>query len=88
MIGFLGNKKIKYNKTRADNNGRIIALEAEIDDEIFLLINLYNPNTEGEQVKTLCELERMLDIFSLDSCKNMFLLETLTVFLTQKKFWW
>ena len=88
MIGFLGNKKIKYNKTRTDNNGRIIVLEAEIDDEIFLLINLYNPNTEGEQVKTLCELERMLDIFSLDSCKSIFLLETLTVFLTQKKFWW
>ena len=71
MIGFLRNKKIKYNKIRTDNNGRIIVLEAEIDDEIFLLINLYNPNTEAEQVKTLCELERMLDIFSLDSYKNI-----------------
>ena len=70
MIGFLGNKKIKYNKIRTDSNGRIIVLEAEIDDEIFLLINLYNPNTEAEQVKTLCELERMLDIFSLD-CVNI-----------------
>ena len=71
MIGFLGNKRIKYNKIRTDNNGRIIVLGAEIDDEIFLLINLYNPNTEAEQVKTLCELERMLDTFSLDSCKNI-----------------
>ena len=53
MIGFLGNKKIKYNKIRTDSNGRIIVLEAEIDDEIFLLINLYNPNTEAEQAKTL-----------------------------------
>ena len=57
---FLGNKKIKYNKIRTDNNGRIIVLEAEIDDEIFVLINLYNPNTDAEQVKTLCELERMV----------------------------
>ena len=71
MIGFLGNKKTKYNKIRTDNNGRIIVLGAEIDDEIFLLINLYNPNTEAEQVKMLCELERMLDTFSLDSCKNI-----------------
>ena len=71
MIGSLGNKKINCNKIRTDNNGRIIVLEAEIDDEIFLLINLYNPNTEAEQVKTLCELERMLDIFSLDSYKNI-----------------
>ena len=71
MIGSLGNKKINCNKIRMDNNGRIIVLEAEIDDKIFFLINLYNPNTEAEQVKTLCELERMLDIFSLDSYKNI-----------------
>ena len=35
------------------------------------MINLYNPNTEAAQVKTLCELEQMLDIFSLDFCKNI-----------------
>ena len=81
MIGFLRNKKIKYNKIRTDNNGRIIVLEAEIDDEIFLLINLYNPNTEAEQVKTLCELEQMLDVFSLDSYKNiLFAADFITVF--------
>ena len=81
MIGFLGNKKIKYNKIRTDNNGRIIVLEAEIDDEISLLINLYNPNTEAEQVKTLCELEQMLDVFSLDSYKNiLFAGDFITVF--------
>ena len=73
MIGFLGNKKIKYNKIRTDNNGRIIVLEAEIDDEIFFLINLYDPNTEAEQFETLFELEQMLDIFSLDSSKNILL---------------
>ena len=43
-----------------------------IDDEIFLSINLYNPNTEAEQVKNFCELQQMLDIFSLDSYKNSF----------------
>ena len=80
MIGFLGNKKIKCNKIRTDNNSRIIVLEPEIDDEIFLLTNLYNPITEAEQVKTLCDLEQMLDIFSLDSYKNgFFSLETLIV---------
>ena len=54
MIGFLGNKKIQYNKIRTDNNGIIAVLETEIDE--FLLLNLYNPNTEVEKVKTLCEL--------------------------------
>ena len=72
MIDFLGNKKIKCNKIRTDNNGRNIVLEAEIDYGIFLLINLYNPNNEAEQVKILCELDQMLDIFSLDSYKKAF----------------
>ena len=34
MIDFPGNKYIKCNKMRMDNNGRIITLEVEIDDEI------------------------------------------------------
>ena len=67
MIGFFGNRKVKCNKIGTDNNGRIIVLEAEIDDEIFSLINLDNPNTEAEQVKTLSGHEQMLDIFSFDS---------------------
>ena len=72
MIGFFGNRKVKCNKIGTDNNGRIIVLEAEIDDEIFSLINLYNPNTEAEQVKTLYGHEQMLDIFSFDSYENVF----------------
>ena len=83
MTGFLGNKKIRYNKIRTDNNGRIIVLEAEIDDEIFFLINLYNPNPEAEQVKTFCEFEQMLDIFYLDSCKNILFAGYFNCFLTQ-----
>ena len=76
-------KKTKCNKIRLDNNDRIIVLEAKIDDEIFLLINLYNSNTEAEQVKALCEVEQMLDKFSLDSYKNAFLAEDFNCFLTQ-----
>ena len=67
-----------------DNNGRVIVLEAEIDGEIFLLINLYSPNTEAEQVKSPCELEQMLDIFSLDSYKKSFFAGDFNcLFLTQ-----
>ena len=44
MIGVL--QGLKY--TTEINYRRIIVLEVEIDDEIFSLINLYNPNTEAE----------------------------------------
>ena len=43
-------KNNEYVKIRTGNNGRIIVLAAEIDSEIFLLINLYNPSSEAEQV--------------------------------------
>ena len=42
----------------SDNNGRILVLQAQIYDEIFLLISLYN--TEPEQIETLSELETIL----------------------------
>ena len=51
MIDFLGNKRINCKKIRTDSNGRILVLEVKIDDEIFILINPYNPNTEAVQVK-------------------------------------
>ena len=51
--------------------------------KLFFLINLYNPNPEAEQVKTFCEFERMLDIFYLDSCKNILFAGDFNCFLTQ-----
>ena len=34
-----------------DNDGRVLILEATIDGSDYLLINLYNANTEKEQLK-------------------------------------
>ena len=49
MIGYLGRNKIKVNRTRNDNQGRILIVNADIDEETFVLIfNLYNANTETE----------------------------------------
>ena len=36
-----------------DNKGCILILNPTIDAKNFLLINLYNPNTENEQVEVL-----------------------------------
>ena len=83
IIFFLRNKNLKCRKRSTDTNGRIIIMEAHIDDEIFVLINLYSSNTEKEQMKTLCELDQLLGKSSLDSYKKDILLKTLIYFLTQ-----
>ena len=46
MIGYLDSNKIKVNKIKNDNQGRILIVDADIDEETFVLINLYNANTE------------------------------------------
>ena len=43
-----------------DENGRILILEAMIDDCVVILINLYNPKTKKEQVSTWQNLNLML----------------------------
>ena len=45
MIGYLGSNKIKVNRIKNYNQGRILIVDADIDEETFVLINLYNANT-------------------------------------------
>ena len=40
-----------------------LILEAMIDDSVFILINVYNPNTEKEQVSTWEKMNLMLETF-------------------------
>ena len=53
LICFIGSKKLFIRNKLSDNGGRILILDVNIDDENFISVNLYNPNTEAEQLKTL-----------------------------------
>ena len=48
-IGYTGKRALKK---KSDENGCFLILEAMIDDHVFILINLSNPNTEKEQDST------------------------------------
>ena len=73
MIGYLGSNKIKVNKIKNDNQGRVLIVDADIDEETFVLINLYKKDTETEQIKTIYELDQLLGDFCLDSNKKIIL---------------
>ena len=45
---------------RSDENGRILIIEAKINNN-FIVINIYNSNTEYQQFKTFSILQSMLD---------------------------
>ena len=45
-----------------------------------MLVNLYNVNTEVEQLKTLCDLYLLLDDFLPDDSKNIVIVGDLNLF--------
>ena len=56
LICFIGSKRLFIRNKLPDKDDPILNLDIDIDDENFILINLYNPNTEAEQLKTLSKL--------------------------------
>ena len=63
MIGFLGSKKFQLSKINKDDHGRILIVDANIDDQNFV----------SEQINTICELNKLLDDCYLDSTKKVVL---------------
>ena len=60
LICFIGSKKLFIKSKLSVNYGRILILDVDIDDKDLILINLYNPNTKVEQLKTLSKLTEIL----------------------------
>ena len=55
-------------------------MDADIDEDTLVLVNLYNANTETEQIKTIYEIDQLLGDFCLDSNKKMVLAGNLSLF--------
>ena len=53
------------NNQKTDNDGRILILGVTINDVKFVLINLYNANTEREQVSVLNNLSSLSENFNV-----------------------
>ena len=71
LICFIGSKRLFIRNKLSDNDGRILILDVDFDDENFMLINLCNPNTEAEQLKTLSKLKEMLTKLHLTQNDNI-----------------
>ena len=53
LIAYLGSKSFVVKNKRNDDTGRILILDVSIDDTDYILVNIYNANTENEQIKVL-----------------------------------
>ena len=51
LITFLGKHEICVDSQITDKHGRILILAVTIDGSEYILVNIYNANTETEQLK-------------------------------------
>ena len=59
-IGYVASKSFTLANQTADKNGCLLLIDAIVDDVKFVLINIYNYNTESQQLLTLTELHKIL----------------------------
>ena len=61
QTGFCRKNSFDLIHQKSDENGRILIIEAKINGDNFIVINIYNSNTESEQLKTFSIFQIMLD---------------------------
>ena len=71
LICFIGPKKFFISNKLSNNDRRVLIFEVDIDDENLFLINLYNLNTEVEQLKTFSKLTEILTKLHLTPNNNI-----------------
>ena len=84
LVGFYGNINYSVKKSLSDNSGRILVLDVATDGTQYLLISLYNGNTEPEQSKILESLSKVLKDFQNIYEKRIIFCRILYLFFGQK----
>ena len=84
MIGYFGKKNLLVYKTCKNNNGRILIIQAKVKTETFILLSLYNSNSETEQLQTLSYVDLLLFDFSLVDTKTIVSTGNFNLFFIQK----
>ena len=70
LIAYFGTEKSTVKKQQTDHSGRILILDVSINDSEYILINLYNANTEKEQIEVLSNLFALLKTFDINPNKH------------------
>ena len=65
LIDYFGTEKFTVKKQQADHSGRILILNVSINVSEYILINLYNANTEKEKTEVLRNLFALLKTFDI-----------------------
>ena len=79
-IAFLGSKSLEVVEIKNGDQGRILIRDIKIFDKELLLVNLYNANTEKEQLDPLTKVSEMLKSIPNIINKNLILGDDFSLF--------
>ena len=77
VIGYVGSKSFVLANQTIDKNGLFLLIKAIVDDVKFVLISIYNCNTESQQLLTLTEIHKILQTVDNIGNKNIIIGEDL-----------
>ena len=82
LITLFGKNKICVNSQITDKHGQILILDVTIDGSEYILVNIYNANTESEQLKILNDLSELMKKVNITHGKEIVLASDFIYFLT------
>ena len=84
LIAYFGTGTFMVKKQQTDKEGRILILPVSINDSEYILINLYNANTENEQIDVLSSLFELLEEFDISLTKQLVMTGDFNLFFNSK----
>ena len=84
LIAYFGTGTFTVKKQQTDKEGRILILDVSINDSEYILINLYNANTENEQIDVLSSLSKLLEDFDISLAKQLVVTGDFNLFFNSK----
>ena len=68
---YFGKETFNVKKQETDKEGCILILDVSVNDSEYILINLYNANTEKEQINVFSNMFVLLKKFDINKKKQI-----------------
>ena len=83
LSAYFGNLSFSVNKQVGDKNGLILILDVNIYEIRYVLVNIYNANTEVEQLQVLSELSELMKNITFSEENSIVLSGDFNVFFSK-----
>ena len=84
LTAYFGKETFAIKEQETDKEGRILILDVSVNDSEYILINLYNANTEKEQINVLGNMFVLLEKFDINPNKQIIMAGDFNLFFNSK----